>query len=185
MKAFEQLDQPFFDELSLNTTQTDLLPQALLSAHPHTWTMSGEGVFSWTVFKLYRARLFVSGARYDVSQPFVLDLSYLRTLPAEMIVSASIDELKRLRQPAPEVMQSWSDTLHRIVPDVTLDDRLVGCFTPGQGVSFYSATALLGEISDPAFAEAFAAIWLDPETRSSSLRASFLGEGAVTLKEGI
>ena len=141
-------------------------------------------MFSWTVFKLYRARLFVSGVQYDANQPFVLDLSYLRTLPAEMIVSASIDELKRLRQPAPEVLESWSETLRRIVPDVTLDDRLVGCFTPGQGVSFYSATELLGEINDPAFAEAFAAIWLDPDTRSASLRESLLGEGADSLKAG-
>ena len=141
-------------------------------------------MFSWTVFKLYRARLFVSGDQYDASQPFVLDLSYLRTLPAEMIVSASIDELKRLREPALDILQSWTDALRRIVPDVTLDDRLVGCFTPGQGVSFYSATALLGEIRDPAFAEAFAAIWLDPDTRSASLRESLLGEGAAALKAG-
>ena len=162
----------------MNTSTNDLLPSSLLNDDPCTWTFSGEGVFSWTVFKLYRARLFISGARYDLREPFILDLCYLRTLPAEMIVSASMDEIKRLRNPSAEALQSWSDALIGIVPDVALDDRLVGYFIPGTGVKFYSATDFLGEINDPVFAEGFAAIWLDPETRSTTLRALLLGDDA-------
>ncbi len=174
-----------FVENSLNTSSKDLLPSSLLIDCPQAWIVSGEGVFSWTVFKLYRARLFVSGVKYDANQPFILDLCYLRTLPAEMIVSASMDELKRLRNPSAEIVQSWSDALMRIVPDVALDDRLVGCFTPGVGVKFYSATEFLGEIKDPAFAEGFAAIWLDPATRSTALRESLLGIDAGGIQAGI
>lgn len=101
-----------------------------------------------------------------------------------MIVSASMEELKRLRQPDQEVLQSWSEALSQIVPDVVLDDRLVGCFTPGQGVRFYAANALLGEIADPAFAEAFAAIWLDPETKSATLREALLGGATAATQAG-
>lgn len=162
--------------MSLTLSQADDLPASLIRDFPHTWTLSGEGVFTWTVFKLYRARLYVSGQCYDATQPFILELSYLRTLPCEMIVSASVEELKRLRQPSPETLQTWSDSLNSIVPDVTLDDRLVGCFVPGQGISFYSASERLGEIPDPVFAEAFAAIWLDPDTRSAPLREALLGK---------
>lgn len=162
--------------MSLTTSQTDYFPECLQRDFPYTWIMSGEGVFNWTVFKLYRARLYVSGLHYDPAQPFLLELSYLRTLPAEMIVSASVDELKRLRQPSSETLQSWSEALNSIVPDVTLDDRLIGCFVPGKGITFYSADQQLGQIADPVFAEAFAAIWLDPDTRSGPLREALLGQ---------
>ena len=168
----------------MKSASQDLLPSCLLNESPQTWRLSGEGIFSWTVFNLYRARLFVSGNAYDATQPFILDLCYLRTLPAEMIISASIDELKRLRNPAPELLQSWSEALRRIVPDVGLNDRLVGCFIPGNAVKFYSVTALLGEISDPLFAEGFAAIWLDPATRNTALREALLGLDTRPLQMG-
>lgn len=168
----------------MNISITPELPQCLLHAHEQSWKLSGEGVLSWTVFNLYRARLYVSGTFYDPSQPFVLDLSYLRTLPAAMIVSASVDELKRLRAPPAEILQSWSEALLRIVPDVTLGAQLAGCFIPGFGVKFYSATHHLGDITDPVFAEAFAAIWLDPDTRSASLRASLLGDSLLDTQAG-
>ena len=173
-----------FDDHSLNNSQLSYLPDALLNDVAQTWTLSGEGVMSWTVFKLYRARLFVAGDYYDPAQHFVLDLTYLRNLTAEMIVSASIDELNRLRQPDAELLKKWTDSLMQIVPDVGLDDRLIGCFTPQQGVRFYDATGFLGEIVDARFAESFAAIWLDPQTRSSSLRQALLGENPARPQTG-
>ena len=133
---------------------------------------------------MYRARLFVSGSAYEVDQPFILDLCYLRTLPAEMIISASLDELKRLRNPAPALLQSWSEALRRIVPDVGLNDRLVGLFIPGKAVKFYSASRSLGEINDPLFVEGFAAIWLDPATRNKALREALLGLDTPPLQVG-
>jgi hypothetical protein len=101
-----------------------------------------------------------------------------------MIISASLDELKRLRNPTSELLQSWSEALRRIVPDVGLNDRLVGHFIPGKVVKFYSAQALLGEISDPLFVEGFAAIWLDPETRNTALREALLSLDTQPLQQG-
>ena len=72
----------------------------------------------------------------------------------------------------------------RIVPDVGLNNRLIGCFIPGQTVKFYSESALLGEVSDPHFAEAFAAIWLDPETRSPALRLALLAGDSSAVEQG-
>jgi len=51
-------------------------------------------------------------------------------------------------------------------------------------VKFYSAQALLGEVRDPQFTEAFAAIWLDPQTRSSALRQALLASQASALANG-
>ena len=174
----------FFDETLLNRAQQDLLPPCFLNDSSQIWRLTGEGIFSWTVFNLYRARLFVSGGAYDANQPFILDLCYLRTLPAQMIISASLDELKRLRNPAPELLQSWSEALRRIVPDVGLNDRLVGHFIPGKGVRFYSSVAWLGEMNDPLFAEGFAAIWLDPATGNTALREALLGLDSHPLQVG-
>lgn len=167
----------------MNSSQNDLLPSCLQSDLPRAWRLLGEGTFSWTVFKLYRARLFITGDGYVADQPFILELCYLRNLPAEMIISASLQELTRLRNPSTELLQTWSDALHHIVPDVGLNDRLIGCFIPGQTVKFYSANAMLGEVSDPVFAEGFAAIWLDPETRSTTLRESLLGLNPTALPQ--
>ena len=170
--------------MSLNTSISDVFPQKMIEAAGADWNLSGEGVFSWSVFKLYRARLFVSGQCFDAKQPFVLDLSYLRTLSAQQIVSTSMDELKRLRDPSAQALIAWSQALMNIVPDVTLGDRLIGWFRPGTGVQFYSSTQSLGSVNDPVFSEAFAAIWLDVQTRSPGLRLALLGNTCVTPSVG-
>lgn len=154
------------------------LPMIVKKAHSHRWKLSGEGVFSWTVFRFYLARLFVSGERYDPTAEHVLDLEYLRSLPASQIISISMDEIKRLRSCDHAALTRWSDDLSSFLPDVSLGDRLIGVFTPGEGVRFYSAHALLGEINDPVFAEAFAAIWLDPASKADKLRLALLGQSA-------
>jgi len=164
----------------LNTATTDTFPQDLIDVAGNAWRLNGEGVLSWSVFKLYRARLFVMGENFDAQQPFVLELSYLRTLTAQQIVSTSIEEIKRLRGVSPDALKQWSDALMRIVPDVVLGDRLVGWFRPGLGVKFYSATQALGVIDDAVFVESFSAIWLDEQTHSPSLRESLLGGARAT-----
>ena len=156
------------------------LPDVVMQAHQCDWTLSGEGIFSWTVFRFYRARLFVMGERYRADAPHVLDLEYLRSLLASQIVSIAMDEIKRLRACDDELLSLWSDRLLSFLPDVSLGDRLIGVFTPGIGVSFYSADTFLGEINDPIFAEAFAAIWLAPETKAEQLRLALLGQTGQT-----
>lgn len=172
--------------ISSNTADTGKtavgLPEVVKQAYPHTWTFSGEGIFSWTVFRFYRARLFVAGERYEPEAAHVLDLEYLRSLPASQIVSIAMDEIKRLRGCCDAQLSGWSGSLLTFLPDVSLGDRLIGVFTPGTGVSFYAAETLLGEINDPVFAEAFAAIWLDPESKAEQLRLALLGQAQQTLE---
>lgn len=158
------------------------LPEVVTQADHHDWTLSGEGIFSWTVFRFYRARLFVAGERYEPEAAHALDLEYLRALPASQIVSVAMDEIKRLRGCDDALLSSWSDRLLSFIPDVCLGDRLIGVFTPGTGVRFYAAQTLLGAINDPVFAEAFAAIWLDPASKAEQLRLALLGQTERTLE---
>ena len=154
----------------------DSLPAAVTSDFKLDWAVCGSGVLTWSVFRLYRATLHAPGGQFDASRPFALDLSYLRRIPASQIVERSIEEIRRLRVQDDEALARWQDALATLIPDVSLGSRLIGVFDPQGTVVFYFDSRRLGEIRDPQFAQAFAAIWLDPQTRSPELRARLLGE---------
>lgn len=153
------------------------LPECVTQSYPLSWSLTGTGVFSWSVFRFYRASLFQSGPM-DGHHPYALDLLYLRNLSAHQIVQTSIEEMLRLRPECQGATDAWGQSLANIIPDVGLSDRLIGVFEPGQGVSFYSGHQLLGQIHSELFADAFGAIWLDEKTQSPSLRAALLGSHA-------
>jgi hypothetical protein len=156
-----------------------VLPEAFKRACADAWQLSGEGVFSWSVFKLYRARLLTHTGAFDPAKPFLLDLHYLRTLKGEQIVSTSLDEIARLNAITEEQRRKWTQILSDIIPDVGLGDRLLGWFMPGKQVEFFSATQVLGLVQDADFVRMFSAIWLDERTRSPQLRQALLGQGQV------
>lgn len=157
------------------TGHAAMLPSAFTRSGHDSWRLCGEGVFSWSVFRFYKARLLTQTGLFDPAAPFLLDLDYLRKLPGQQIVSTSIDEIARLTDVDAQRRDEWSASLLQIIPDVSLGDRLLGWFVPGVGVTFYSATQQLGQIDDPEFVRAFSAIWLDERTRSPHLRKALLG----------
>ncbi len=137
----------------------------------------GEGDLRQWGFRIYHARLV--GERFPVlgTEPFALELTYYRSISRERIVSVSIDEMKRLRGDGLTAGQldQWRQMLERCLVDVREGDQLTGVYLPGRGVRFYHGEQLLAEVEDEAFAQAFFAIWLDPRTRDSGLRARLLG----------
>ena len=152
----------------------DIANCAAAAAQGHAWKLSGSGVFSWSVFRLYRASLFVQGS-IDSGLPYALELSYLRRVSAQQIADTSVQQMQRLGFGQSEQLQAWREQLLGLLPNVALGDRLIGLFVPGREVVFFDATRRLGVISDPVFAEGFAAIWLDPRTEGQALRQSLLG----------
>ena len=138
------------------------------------WTLSGSGVFSWSVFRLYTASLFVQGA-VDSGHPYALMLSYLRRVAAVQIADVSVQQMQRLGFGTPEQLSTWRAQLLGFLPDVVLGDRLVGLFVPGHRVEFFDANGKIGSIDDPVFVDGFAAIWLDPRTEGQGLRRALLG----------
>ena len=169
-----------FEEFS-SASQSEELPKHLHKQVGGTWSLCGQGIFSWSVFKFYTIRLLTPSGQFDAAQPYILDLSYLRKLPAQQIVMISLQEIERLFAPETEQVVSWRQALEAIIPDVGLGDRLFGWFKPDEGVYFFSSDRALGSILDPEFARAFAAIWLDPRTLRPALREALLGgERAAT-----
>lgn len=167
------------DDTSRIAIMAEALPEVFKRACPDVWQLSGEGVFSWSVFKLYRARLLTQTGVFDPAKPFLLDLQYLRTLKGEQIVSTSLDEIARLNAITDEQRRVWTQTLTDIIPDVGLGDRLLGWFMPGKQVEFFSASQVLGLVQDADFVRMFSAIWLDERTRSPQLRQALLGTTQV------
>lgn len=153
------------------------LPDCLLARSAGPWGAHGRGLFSWSVFRIYNATLWVQGP-FDGRERFVLDLAYLRRVSATQIVEASIDEMRRLRALDEPRLAVWREQLLSFFPDVGLGDRLLGLFEPGHGVVFFSQSAQLGEVRDAGFAEAFSAVWLDPRTKAPRLRQALLGPHA-------
>jgi len=169
-------DESNGSQASLNGA-THALPACVLQKSDGVWRIQGQGRFSWSVFRVYNATLWVRQS-FSWDEPFVLDLAYLRNVSTSQIVDASLQEMNRLRQIETLKLTQWRDKLYDFVPNVGLGDQLLGFFEPGVGVTFFSQHALLGEINDPVFVEPFAAVWLDPATKAPQLRSALLGAGA-------
>lgn len=140
-------------------------------------TIIGHGELSWFGLSLYSATLWSEHQPFDRHAAFALQLVYHRHISGTRIVHTSLDEMERLfahRFTADKLTQ-WQALMSRAFHDVDDGDQLIGLFIPGHGCRFYDAHGLTADIADPEFAEAFFAIWLDPRSKDSALRADLLG----------
>ncbi|MCK9799824.1 hypothetical protein BK634_14240 [Pseudomonas chlororaphis] len=138
----------------------------------------GSGEFTWFGFKVYQARLWSSAAPLAADTPFALELTYQRKISRDDLVQTSLDEIQRLSGPAVSAAQlsDWRAQMQRSFVDVVPGRIITGVFLPGRGAQFFVDQTLQHEVKDPAFAQAFFAIWLDPRTRNPELRARLLGQ---------
>lgn len=141
-------------------------------AKAQAWQQWGSGDMRFLGFALYRATLWVAGTGIDNS-PHALTLHYRRNISREQLVSASLDEMRRLGSPDAAVAR-WRADLERVFPDVKAGERIIGLHLPGQGARLYHQGRMTGEVNDADFAQRFFAIWLAPRTRSPEVRALLL-----------
>lgn len=134
----------------------------------------GAGEMRWFGLRLYQARLLATDGRYQDNAPYALEITYRRDIERERLVEASVDEIRRLGLDQGRMPQ-WRDAMVRSFVDVKPGDQLLGVYLPGVGVRFYARSGLTAEIRDEAFARAFFAIWLHPQTREPALRRQLLG----------
>lgn len=157
------------------STTAQALPDAVRKSESG-WHQWGSGEMSWLGFSLYRATLWVVGeptTARPATSPLALQLDYRRDIPRERLVQTSIDEMRRLGAGEGQ-LQRWEPELRRVFPDVKEGDSLVGVHYPGRGAAFYHRGRTTGEVADAEFARLFFAIWLDPCSRSPSLRSALL-----------
>lgn len=140
--------------------------------------VAGQGKFTWFGMKIYDASLWVGEAGYAPGAPFALELRYARALSGVRIAEASADQMEKTAGGTAAQRALWLDKMRAIFPDVKEGSRITGVFLPGGAVRFHLDEAVLGTISDPGFAQAFAGIWLSPRTTAPQLRDALLREAA-------
>jgi hypothetical protein len=147
---------------------------------------AGAGRLTWFGLHVYDATLYAPAgfeAGRPMARPFVLELTYARRLDGKGIADASLDEIERLGFGTQAQRARWREQMRELFPDVDKGRRLAGVNVPGAGARFYFDGRPLGSIDDPAFAQAFFAIWLDQRTRAPQLRESLL-KGAPPRSSG-
>ncbi|TDL93740.1 hypothetical protein EBP26_15365 [Stutzerimonas stutzeri ATCC 17588 = LMG 11199] len=138
----------------------------------------GEGQLRFFGFRIYDARLWSPTSPLRPQTPFALELTYHRAISRDDFVRTSLEEIQRLAGATLDSRQlrQWRVEMQQAFVDVTPGERITGVYLPGQGCRFYVNDRLHHEVTDPLFAEAFFAIWLDPRSRDQKLRRNLLGE---------
>ena len=144
----------------------------------HTLSQVGQGRLTWLGFGIYRASLWSGDGRYDglqPGQPVALALWYERKFSRQQLLDITVGEWERLGiAPAP-VREAWAHELDAIWLDVQPGDNMTALVMPGEATLFYDRDRLLGQVTDPAFGQAFLSIWLDSRSAVRDLRAQLLG----------
>lgn len=129
-------------------------------------------------FQVYDSRLWVGpgfNAQDFSSQPFALELAYLRDFKSEAIAERSIAEIRRAAVLDDAQAAAWRQALVRVIPNVKKGDRVVGVHRPGAGASFWVNGKRSGDVDDAEFARLFFGIWLSAKTSQPKMRAALLG----------
>jgi hypothetical protein len=150
------------------------LPEGVASKLPGL-SLAGEGRLRWFGLHIYDAALWARTDVFSVDSEFALDIRYMRNIPAERLVGASVKEIRRLGYADDALLDKWSGAMGTVFPDIRKGDRLTGVNMPGRGVEFYHNGRFAGLIPDTQFARAFFSIWFDPRTREPELRESLIG----------
>jgi hypothetical protein len=136
----------------------------------------GAATYTFFGLKIYDGYYFCAAKSYSPDRPFALMMNYHRHLSGEAIASRSIEEIAKLKIGSAEQRERWEAAMKRLFPDVQPGDLLTGINIPGTGTRFFRNGVVLGTVDDPAFAQAFFAIWFDPRTSRPDFREHLLGE---------
>ncbi|MDB5964942.1 MAG: hypothetical protein JWQ72_1442 [Polaromonas sp.] len=137
----------------------------------------GKGRLTYFGFQVYDARLWAEpGFKADslASEPFALELAYLRDFANTDVAERSILEMRRSAPISDAQAQAWIAEMVRAIPSVRKGDRIMGVYRPGVGASFLVNGKPSGDIRDAAFARLFFGIWLSPQTSEPRLRSALL-----------
>jgi hypothetical protein len=139
--------------------------------------LQGNGRMRFLAFDVYEARLWTPAdfrpARYGEAA-FALELNYLRSLSTEVLVEASVREMRRLGSWTAQREAAWTAALKTAFPPVSPGDRITGVHRPGVGARFFFNGRLQAVVDDADFARAFFGIWLSPNTSEPRLRSALL-----------
>ena len=156
-------------QTALNADDTRAELDALLPQQ----RLIGKGRLTIWGFQVYDARLWaLPGFKTNnlPTQPFALELAYLRDFSGKDTAERSIKEMRRAATISEEQATVWITDMQRVIPDIKKGDRIMGINRPGIGAQFLVNGKAAGEIRDADFARLFFGIWLSPKTSEPKLR---------------
>jgi Chalcone isomerase-like len=137
-------------------------------------------------FNIYDAKLWAaegfSAANY-ASEPFALELRYLRNFSGEMIAERSLKEMRRIGTVSEEKAVQWLENMKKTFPDIKKGDQLIGIHKPDGTASFTLNGKPIGEVRDEEFTRLFFGIWLSPKTSEPKMRSQLIGTASSGAKQ--
>ena len=138
--------------------------------------LQGVSTLTFFGFRVYDARLWVSGDEWLEDGSYALELSYHREIPAQKLIEATAKEIIRQQKISKDQLTIWLAQLKQVFPDVAPGDRITALHMSGGDVHFYHNYQLSGSVSSPGFSAAFFDIWLGEDARYQSMRDELLGQ---------
>jgi hypothetical protein len=137
----------------------------------------GRGVFRYFGFRIYDAELWSPSGALSSGQPYALVLTYHHDIDKARFIDTSVDEIVRTQggKASASQLAAWRQLMALAFVDIRAGEQMAALFRPGQGVRFFHDSQQTADVDDPAFAAAFAGIWLSKGSRDPALRAALLG----------
>ena len=101
----------------------------------------------------------------------------MRDVPSQTIVDTSLDEMRRQGSGSEPRLVEWADWMGQHFPDMQNGDEAVMVALTNGGMVLYHNQVKLGQTDDPAFTDAFFAIWLSDNTLKPDLSRQLRGLG--------
>jgi hypothetical protein len=128
----------------------------------------GTGVLKVFFMDIYSITLHSKERDYQVSDHFVLEFNYKKSVSKKTIIDASIDELSKVPNFGSVELKAWKQILEKGISDMQAGEKASVVFSKSGNREFIS-------FQDLKFAKNFAAIWLGPKTSHPKLRLALLG----------
>jgi hypothetical protein len=149
------------------------LPPAVISDAPGIHPL-GHGKHAVWGITVYSATLWVVGRTWTLKQPHAMELESGRSIPADSLVKAAVDEMRDLKLGDRTQVQTWSGEMRKVLPNLKKGDKLV-IFCPASGKTIvFVDDRETGEVDDTSLCPAVMNIWLHPAASKSDLRRSLL-----------
>jgi hypothetical protein len=169
--------------LGLPTQAVQGAPAILQAYQGKTAQKVGNTRLTWLIWDVYDASLFSPTGAYSPDKPFVLELTYLRSLDGSAVAEKTIEEMQRMGFTNQELMTQWQALLSQWFMGIKKGTRLAAMYhADGHTTFIKDGTQVLGTVADKRFAENFFAIWLGEKTLRPDLRRELLNRQKVAVR---
>ncbi len=140
----------------------------------------GDTRLTWLIWDVYDAALYTPTGTFAVQQPFVLELTYLRTLNGNKVAQKTTEEMARLGFTNAAKLARWQLQLTNWFDGIQPGTRLAAMRNANGTTTFIrDGKQVLGTMNDTEFTQYFFAIWLSERTLRPDLRRELLGQAKV------